>query len=571
MKIQNLLTNLIMVSTKDPEDARRRRLLNILLLGIGLFPLPLIPITFFYGEALKLARSDAILISSLVTVGFLACGVFYAINRYVSGKLAALLFLAFLSFIVFLGDTPQELSNGRSLILFAIPVLFSSILLTPKSSFIFAIVGAIQITFLAISVDLTPNVSAIVVLIILALASWLSSRSLEQALKDLREINRNLDALVGQKTHDLAQSLSRELVLAGRNRTVLESIADGVMVFDLNGKVIQINPAVSTLLGIPFDDLAETTIDELSWSKSLSPKNQAVLMGLLTLPERSASSYRIEWGDKTLSISSAQVFDDLNDIIGTVAVFRDFTHEAEVEKMKSRFVAIISHELRTPLNGILGYAEMFKEAIYGPVNEKQANMSDRIIKNAQRLISLLNDLLDQAQLEAGKLAIKSEAVHPKELIENLHETLDNIASVKGVSLISTLDPSLPKTVTGDNIRLQQILINLVNNSIKFTENGSVTTSIARFNAKQWSIEITDTGIGIPENEIPHIFETFRQVDGTSTRQHGGFGLGLSIVKQLVELMGGEIKVKSTVGSGSTFTIILPLEINHSPYAPRVIS
>ncbi len=118
--------------------------------------------------------------------------------------------------------------------------------------------------------------------------------------------------------------------------------------------------------------------------------------------------------------------------VGTVAVFRDFTREAEVEKMKSTFVAMISHELRTPLNGILGYAEMFKEAVYGPVNEKQANMSERIMKNAQRLIGLLNDLLDQAQIEAGKLAVKSEAVRPKELLENLHGTMDKIASDKGL-------------------------------------------------------------------------------------------------------------------------------------------
>lgn len=561
MTVQNFVTNLINTPAKDPEDARRRRLLNILLIGIALLPLPLIPLTLFYGEDFGFTQSDRVFIPSLVSAVFIFCGIFYAINRYISGRLAAVLFLVFLSFAILFGDTPLELSTGRSLILFAIPVMFASILLTPTSSFVFAILGSGQIIFLATSVGVGPNTSAIVVLIILALASWLSSRSLEQALHELREINKNLDSLVEQKTQDLAKSLSRELVLAGRNRIILESIADGVMVFDLYGKVIQINPALSDLLGTPYNELAETTIDDLTRSKSLNPKSQGVLMGLLTSPEKNSSSHRVEWDNKTLSINAAQVFDDQNDAMGTVAVFRDFTSEAQVEQMKSTFVAMISHELRTPLNGILGYAEMFKEAVYGPVNEKQANMSERIMKNAQRLIGLLNDLLDQAQIDAGKLAVKSETFRPRELLENLHGNMDKIASDKGLNLTTVLDPALPEKIKGDNARLQQIMINLVNNAVKFTDQGSIKTSITKLNPKQWSIEVTDSGVGIPENELNNIFETFRQVDGTTTRLHGGFGLGLSIVRQLVELMHGEIKVESKVGGGSTFTVTLPLETN----------
>jgi len=174
---------------------------------------------------------------------------------------------------------------------------------------------------------------------------------------------------------------------------------------------------------------------------------------------------------------------------------------------------------------------------------------------------MLNDLLDQAQIEAGKLAVRSEAVRPKELLESLHGTMDKITSDKGLTLSSTLDPSMPEIIKGDNTRLQQILVNLVNNAVKFTDSGTILTNISRRTPTEWAIEVTDTGVGIPENEIPHIFDTFRQVDGTTTRQHGGFGLGLSIVKQLVELMSGKIKVKSEPGSGSTFTVILPLEIS----------
>ncbi len=561
-RLSTRLNNFLEVPSIDPDDARRRKLLNIILAFVGGLTLMVVVVspvlTIVQGTSFA-EDADIYLIAVALFIGT-AFLVF--LNRRLPGWVASWLFLLFLLVTFIFSDSPKELVDGRSLFIFTIPIIMASILLRPTFSFVMAAMVTVEVYIINTNAHLKPlNFVTVTVFFMIAAISWLSSRSLEQALKELREINKNLDSLVEQKTQDLAKSLSRELVLAGRNRTILESIADGVMVFDLYGNVLQLNPALSVLLGIPYDDLAETTINDLTRSRSLNAKSQGILMGLLTSPEKQSSSHRIEWENKTLSISSAQVFDDLDAPMGTVAVFRDFTREAEVEKMKSTFVAMISHELRTPLNGILGYAEMFKEAVYGPVNEKQANMSERIMKNAQRLIGLLNDLLDQAQIEAGKLAVRSEAVHPKELLENLHGTMDKIASDKGLNLNTSIDPAMPEIITGDNTRLQQIMVNLVNNAVKFTNTGTIQTHISRYTPTQWAIEVTDTGIGIPENEIPYIFETFRQVDGTTTRQYGGFGLGLSIVKQLVELMNGEIKVKSKLNSGSTFMVILPLEIS----------
>jgi signal transduction histidine kinase len=268
--------------------------------------------------------------------------------------------------------------------------------------------------------------------------------------------------------------------------------------------------------------------------------------------------FRIEWGGKTLSVSAAQVYNNRLENIGTVTVFRDFTREAELEKLKSTFVAIVSHELRTPLNAILGYAEMFKEAVYGPMNEKQVNMADRIIKNTQRLLGLINDLLDQAQMEAGKLTIQMAPVRLSELLDNMHSVMDKAASDKGLKLASEIDDVLPERLNGDAARLQQILVNLVNNAIKFTDNGWVRVRFFYRDENRWGIEVTDTGRGIPESDMPFIFDTFRQVEGMATRVHGGFGLGLSIVKQLIGLMSGEIKVISKVQVGTTFIITLPL-------------
>jgi signal transduction histidine kinase len=317
------------------------------------------------------------------------------------------------------------------------------------------------------------------------------------------------------------------------------------------------------MLGLPINAIVNRTFQDLIENPKLSPNSQKLLRAM-TDQDTQPFSFRIEWGAMTLSVSAAQVYDrreDGSQNIGTVIVFRDFTKEAEVERLKSTFVAMVSHELRTPLNAILGYAEMFKESVYGPMNEKQVNTAERIMKNTQRLLGLINDLLDQAQMEAGKLTISMAPLKPSEIIESLHGVLDKIASDKKLKLTSVIDQNLPEVLIGDHARLQQILVNLVNNAIKFTDQGGVNVRLFMHpSASEWSIEVTDTGRGIPQEEIPFIFETFRQVEGTATRTKGGFGLGLAIVKQLVTLMNGDIEVASEMEVGTTFTITLPLAI-----------
>jgi signal transduction histidine kinase len=388
----------------------------------------------------------------------------------------------------------------------------------------------------------------------------LSARSLDQALRELRAINANLDQVVTERTQALAESLQRERIEAGRNQAILNSIADGVVVFDRKWNAILANPALKSMLDLPIELIVNKNFRDLIEHPRLSPRSRGLLYAMME-HDTQPPSFRIEWGRKTLSISAAQVYDnskDSNANLGTVTVFRDFTREAEVEKLKSTFVAIVSHELRTPLNAILGYAEMFKESVYGPMNEKQINMAERIMKNTQRLLGLINDLLDQAQMEAGKLTIQMGPVKPSELLDNVHGIMDKMVQEKGLKLTSEIEDNLPEVINGDGARLQQILVNLVNNGVKFTDHGTVHVRLFCPYAGRWGIEVADTGRGIPESELPYIFDTFRQVDGAATRAHGGFGLGLSIVKQLVTLMNGEIKVKSKVDRGSTFTITLPL-------------
>ena len=551
------LNTILTVPTIDPDDARRRRLLNILLLGTLLAALiGLASIVINSIINLNLSQSDTQVLLVGITVFTLGIFGIYQVNRRLSGRWAALLFLLLLTVIFIFTDSPEELVRGRSLFLFTIPIAIASLILAPLASFLFAAISSAIIAWLAISIGLSVNVFVIIGFFILALVSWLSARSLEAALKELRAINTDLDRVVAERTQALAESLDRERIEAGRNRAILNSIADGVIVFDRNWNATLANPAVRSMLDIPIELIIDKNFTELIEHPKLAHKSRGLLYAMME-HDTQPVGFRVEWEGKTISVSAAQVY-SRSENIGTVTVFRDFTREAEVERLKSTFVAIVSHELRTPLNAILGYAEMFKESVYGPMNEKQVNMAERIMKNTQRLLGLINDLLDQAQMEAGKLTIQMAPVKPADLLESLHGVMDKTASDKGLRLTSEIDDHLPEAFNGDAARLQQILVNLVNNAVKFTDQGSVHVKLFYPSQYKWGIEVTDTGHGIPESELSYIFDTFRQVEGTATRVHGGFGLGLSIVKQLVTLMSGEIKVQSKLDEGTAFIITLPL-------------
>ncbi len=559
--MSEIINQLLTVPTADPDDTRRRKLLNILLFGTGILAIITFIVVIIVDRFALIAPSIRFVTYAAPIAVFFGAAIFYFINRAKSipGWVASLLFLLFISVILSFSDEPSKLTNGRSTFVFTIPIVMASILLRPIFSFIFAGVSSTEIFILASSQNDVPNSFAMLGFFMIALVSWLSSRSLEQTLKELRNINANLDQIVKERTHALAEALTRERIEAGRSQAILESIADGVVVFDTQGNAIQANPALSHLIDIPINNILNASVNYLVEASPMDAKNKGTLAGLLTKPSRQLSSHRVVWGQKTLSVSSSHVLDRDSSEVGTVAVFRDFTKEAEVEKMKSTFVAMVSHELRTPLSAILGYAEIFLEQIYGPLNEKQTNMTNRIVSNTRRLLNLINDLLDQAQMEAGKLKIKYETIKPADLLENLHSVMDRITEDKALKLTSELDPDLPEALKGDSARLQQVLVNLVNNAVKFTREGSIHVKLSLMNQREWSIAVTDTGQGIPKDELPNIFDSFRQVEGTTTREHGGFGLGLSIVKQLVTLMGGNISVDSELGKGSTFYITLPLE------------
>ena len=228
-------------------------------------------------------------------------------------------------------------------------------------------------------------------------------------------------------------------------------------------------------------------------------------------------------------------------------------------RLKTQILANVSHDVRTPLNIIMMSAEML--GYYGTLNERQQQKIIQILMNAQQLVGFFNNLLEEAQSQTNQIEIHEKPFQPQQMLDALNNTLEPLARHKGLNFTAELDPEMPPTIYGDYERVMQILSNTVNNAIKFTQQGSVHVKIKRPDARHWQIEVADTGPGIAEKDQENIFEAFWQVDGSMTREiNRGVGLGLSIVKHLTTMMGGEIQLDSQPGKGSVFTITLPLNV-----------
>jgi len=233
----------------------------------------------------------------------------------------------------------------------------------------------------------------------------------------------------------------------------------------------------------------------------------------------------------------------------------------ELDRLKSAFLANMSHELRTPLNSILGFTDVMLEGLDGPLTDYMNNDLRLIQKNGQHLLHLINDVLDMAKIESGRMNLHPEKFTVHSILDEVTSITSTLASEKNTALFIEEDSDSEVEIFADNTRLRQVMINLVNNAIKFTTNGKISLRTSRLDGARILVTVKDTGLGIPPDHLEAIFQEFTQVDTSTTRKVGGTGLGLPISRRLVEMHGGRLWAESTgvEGEGSTFFVELPLE------------
>jgi signal transduction histidine kinase len=251
-----------------------------------------------------------------------------------------------------------------------------------------------------------------------------------------------------------------------------------------------------------------------------------------------------------IAIENVRLFDEI----------QDKSQQLEIASQhKSQFLANMSHELRTPLNAILGYTELILDNIYGETPDKIREVLERLHANGKHLLGLINDVLDLSKIEAGQLTLNLADYSLTDVVHTVITAVEPLASGKQLALTAEVAPNLPPG-HGDGRRLTQVLLNLVGNAIKFTDQGEVAIK-ATASDGAFTVAVRDTGPGIATSDQRKIFEEFQQADNTATKRKGGTGLGLSIAKRIIEMHGGRIWVESEIGKGSTFAFTIPMHVN----------
>jgi PAS domain S-box-containing protein len=373
--------------------------------------------------------------------------------------------------------------------------------------------------------------------------------------------------------------IERELQIA-KNRVELatESGGIGIWVYDVVHNTLQWDDRMYSLYGITKQ--ADSEPYE-AWSRSIHPEDRAAsekaLQEALDGRREFDTEFRIVWADQSIHHIRGTARVERNkdgQPVRMVGVNFDITNQKEqaralhvakelaedLAKSKGQFLANMSHEIRTPMNAILGLLDLLQST---ELTDRQRDYASKTDGAARSLLGLLNDILDFSKVEAGKMTLENEPFRIDKLLRNISTILSANVGSKDIEVLFDIDSSLPAMVMGDALRLQQVLINLGGNAVKFTSQGQVVLAMKKLSHTESSVTVQftvqDTGIGIAPEHQQHIFNGFSQAEGSTTRRFGGTGLGLAISKRLVGLMGGDIEISSTPGVGSTFAFVLDMK------------
>jgi PAS domain S-box-containing protein len=379
--------------------------------------------------------------------------------------------------------------------------------------------------------------------------------------------------------HDISELLRRRQYL----ESLLELSPTAIVTMDLEGNVTSWNPAAASLFGYSRQEAIGRNVDDLV-ARSDDVRGEAVDAGVQAAKgEKVHLTTRRTRKDGTLvdvDVRAAPIFVG-EEQVGMYALYHDVgellraRREAEAATAaKSAFLATMSHEIRTPLNAVIGMTELL---LGTELTTEQLDLAHVVHRSGDALLDVINDILDFSKIEAGRLELEHRPLVLRDCVESALEMVGATAAGKGLDVACLVDPDAPSAILGDSTRVRQILVNLLTNAVKFTERGEVVLTVegqspavgGSADGRRLHFTVRDTGIGIPADRIDGLFESFSQVDASTTRRYGGTGLGLAISKRLCELMRGEMWVESEPGKGSAFHFTIAAEPTSGPSLPPV--
>lgn len=335
---------------------------------------------------------------------------------------------------------------------------------------------------------------------------------------------------------------------------VIDSLSDGMLVTDTQGKIILYNRKAETFLSMQ----GETALGQPFQNHIRNEVLVKLITKILTLdlPNRSEEVCLIDLGDERLRVHVNPVRNENGLLIGSVTLLHDVARLNAIDKIRSSFLSMVSHQLKSPLSSTLLQTSLILDGIVGEVNEKQRDLLQKVRTKIKGMVNLIHDILDVCFIEEGGYLAQLENLDLAEILQRTVELMQPQTQDKNIALNVTIEDRLP-SITGNKSSVEAMFINLISNAIKYTPSGGRVGAVMSENANNVQIEVSDTGIGLEEEDIPRIFDKFYRVRSETTRNISGTGLGLSIVKSVVDAHYGAINVESKVGEGTTFTVLLP--------------